>query len=47
MGDKKIKVSATTVRVPVRTGHSEAVYFETRKPIGPDAVKSFLRSHRG
>jgi len=27
--DKKIAVNATTVRVPVMTGHSESVYFET------------------
>jgi aspartate-semialdehyde dehydrogenase len=42
MGDKKIKVSATTVRVPVRTGHSESVYIETRKPIEPEAVRKLL-----
>jgi aspartate-semialdehyde dehydrogenase len=33
MHDDKIKISATTVRVPVRTGHSESVYIETVKPI--------------
>lgn len=33
MHDDKIKVTATTVRVPVKTGHSEAVYIETKKPI--------------
>jgi aspartate-semialdehyde dehydrogenase len=42
LGDKNIKVTATTVRVPVRTGHSEAVYIETKKPITPDAVKNLL-----
>jgi aspartate-semialdehyde dehydrogenase len=42
MGDKKIKVSATTVRVPVRTGHSESVYIETRKPIEPEDVRRLL-----
>jgi aspartate-semialdehyde dehydrogenase len=42
MGDKKIKVSATTVRVPVRTGHSESVYIETRKPIEPEDVRKLL-----
>lgn len=47
MGDKKIKVTATTVRVPVRTGHSEAVYFETRKPITPEAVKKLLSKAPG
>jgi aspartate-semialdehyde dehydrogenase len=38
----KIKISATTVRVPVRTGHSEAVYIETKKPIEPEAVRQLL-----
>ncbi|HEX5352414.1 MAG TPA: aspartate-semialdehyde dehydrogenase, partial [Trichococcus sp.] len=28
MGDKDIKVSATCVRIPVMSGHSESVYFE-------------------
>ena len=45
--DKKIKISATTVRVPVRTGHSEAVYIETKDPITPDAVRSLLRKSPG
>ncbi len=40
--DDKIKISATTVRVPVRTGHSEAVYIETAKPISPDNVRKLL-----
>jgi aspartate-semialdehyde dehydrogenase len=47
MGDKNIKVSATTVRVPVRTGHSESVYIETKKPISPDAVKKLLAKSPG
>lgn len=47
MGDKNIRISATTVRVPVRTGHSEAVYFETGKPIEPDAVKNILAKSPG
>lgn len=47
MHDPKIKVSATTVRVPVRTGHSEAVYIETRKEIAPDKVKALLRKSPG
>ena len=28
MGDQTIKVSATCVRIPVMSGHSESVYFE-------------------
>lgn len=47
MGDKKIKVSATTVRVPVRTGHSESVYIETKKPIDPEKVKNLLSKSAG
>lgn len=47
IGDKKIKITATTVRVPVRTGHSEAVYIETKKPISPDAVKKLLAKSPG
>ncbi|MDD2752436.1 MAG: aspartate-semialdehyde dehydrogenase [Candidatus Omnitrophica bacterium] len=42
MHDPKIKISATTVRVPVRTGHSESVYIETAKTISPDQVKNIL-----
>src|SRR5438034_6153878 len=33
MGDDTIQVSPTTVRVPVRIGHSEAVNIEFHKPI--------------
>lgn len=47
MHDAKIKVSATTVRVPVRTGHSEAIYIETAKPIEPAKVKSILSKAAG
>jgi aspartate-semialdehyde dehydrogenase len=47
MGDNKIKVSATTVRVPVRTGHSESVYIETKKPIDPDAARKLLAKSPG
>jgi aspartate-semialdehyde dehydrogenase len=47
MHDDKIKISATTVRVPVRTGHSESVYIETVKPIEPDKVRSILSKAPG
>ena len=43
----KIKISATTVRIPVRTGHSESVYIETARPISPDAVRELLRKSPG
>lgn len=47
MHDDKIKISATTVRVPVRTGHSESVYIETRKPIEPEKVRNILSKAPG
>jgi aspartate-semialdehyde dehydrogenase len=47
MHDDKIKVSATTVRVPVRTGHSESVYIETKKPIEPEKAKEILSKSPG
>lgn len=43
----KIKISATTVRVPVRTGHSESVYIETGKPIEPEKVRQILSKAPG
>lgn len=45
--DHKIKISATTVRVPVKTGHSEAVYIETAKPISPEKVRELLKKSPG
>ena len=42
MHDDKIKISATTVRVPVRTGHSESIYIETAKTIAPEKIKTLL-----
>ncbi|MCX5715144.1 MAG: Asd/ArgC dimerization domain-containing protein, partial [Candidatus Omnitrophica bacterium] len=47
MHDDKIKISATTVRVPVRTGHSESVYIETRESISPEKVKEVLSGSPG
>lgn len=43
----KIKISATTIRVPVRTGHSESVYIETGKPITPNKVRDLLSKAPG
>ncbi len=43
----KIKISATTVRVPVRTGHSESVYIETEKPVTPLAARQILAKAPG
>ena len=47
MHDDKIKISATTVRVPVRTGHSESVYIETGKPLGSDKARDILSKADG
>jgi len=43
----KIKISATTVRVPVRTGHSESVYLETEKPVTPKKARDILKKSPG
>ena len=45
--DDKIKISATTVRVPVATGHSEAIYIETAKGISAQEVKEILEDAEG
>jgi len=47
MHDDKIKISATTVRVPVRTGHSESVYIETKKPITAKEARAILSKAAG
>ncbi|MFA5090935.1 MAG: aspartate-semialdehyde dehydrogenase [Candidatus Omnitrophota bacterium] len=47
MHDNKIKISATTVRVPVRTGHSESIYIETARHIEPDMVRRILSKSSG
>ena len=43
----KIKVSATCVRVPVRTGHAESIYIETIKPITAVGIKNLLAKAPG
>jgi aspartate-semialdehyde dehydrogenase len=43
----KIKISATTVRVPVRTGHSESVYIQTAKPLTAQAARKLLANAPG
>ncbi len=47
MHDERIKISATTVRVPVRTGHSESIYIETKEPIEPEKARSVLSKAPG
>jgi len=45
--DERIQVTATTVRVPVFYGHSEAVNIETEAPISAEDVTSLLASAPG
>lgn len=47
MEDDSIMVSATTVRVPVFYGHSEAVWLETKKKIIPNEVRAILSTAPG
>lgn len=47
MGDESILVSPTTARVPVRTGHSEAVNIEFHNPITPEQAREALRKAPG
>ena len=47
LGDEEIRVSATCVRVPVVTGHSEAVNVETREPLSPERARELLRAAPG
>ncbi len=47
MGDDSIRVSATTVRVPVMTSHSESIIVETADKVSPDRVREALSSARG
>jgi aspartate-semialdehyde dehydrogenase len=47
MGDESILVSPTTVRVPVRVGHSEAVNLEFHRPVTPEEAREALRRAPG
>jgi aspartate-semialdehyde dehydrogenase len=47
LGDPSIRVSATCVRVPVITGHSEAVNVQTREPLSPEQARELLREAPG
>jgi aspartate-semialdehyde dehydrogenase len=45
--DRNIKVSATTVRIPVFRGHSESVNIETELPFEIEDIKKLLKSSKG
>ena len=47
MGDNSIKVTATTVRVPVFRGHSEALNIETEKKLTANQVRELLAKAPG
>jgi len=47
LGDDAIGIHATCVRVPVWRGHSEAVWIETRSPLGADEAREILRGAPG
>jgi aspartate-semialdehyde dehydrogenase len=47
MGDDSIAVTATTVRVPVFYGHSEAVNVETETKLTPDEARQILAQAPG
>lgn len=47
MGDEHIMVNATTVRVPVFYGHSEAVHIETRDKISAEQARRLLEQAPG
>jgi aspartate-semialdehyde dehydrogenase len=47
LGDATIRVSATCVRVPVVTGHSEAVNVQTRDPLSPEQARELLSAAPG
>ena len=47
LGDDSIRVTATTVRVPVKGGHSESVNVEFEKDFDLDEVKKLLSETKG
>jgi aspartate-semialdehyde dehydrogenase len=47
LGDTRIRVNATTVRVPVFFGHSEAVHIETQRKITAPEARALLAAAPG
>ena len=45
--DPKIKITATTVRVPVMTGHSESLNIETEKSFEVEEIKTLMEESPG
>jgi aspartate-semialdehyde dehydrogenase len=47
LGDDSIQISATCVRVPVVTGHSEVVNVQTREALSPEQARELLQCAPG
>ncbi len=47
LGDNKIRVCTTCVRVPVFNAHSEAIFVEFEKPITPEQARAILAKAPG
>jgi aspartate-semialdehyde dehydrogenase len=47
LGDESIAVSATCVRVPVYTGHSESINVQTRSDLSPERCREVLAAFPG
>jgi aspartate-semialdehyde dehydrogenase len=47
LDDSSIKITATCVRVPVFTSHSEAIYFKTKKDATLKEVEEVVKETRG
>ncbi|MGI9212309.1 MAG: aspartate-semialdehyde dehydrogenase [Methylococcaceae bacterium] len=47
MGDERIQVNPTAVRVPVFFGHSEAIHIETREKLTAEAARALLEKAPG
>jgi aspartate-semialdehyde dehydrogenase len=47
LGDPRVKVTATCVRVPVERAHSEAIHLELERKITSDEARALLRSAPG
>ena len=47
LGQPDLAITATTVRIPVFVGHSEAINIEVASPITPDRVRTLLNNALG
>jgi aspartate-semialdehyde dehydrogenase len=47
LGEERIGISATCVRIPVYTGHSESVNVQTRKDLSPEQCRELLAAAPG